>query len=129
MLVVVEDGDLHGLAEFFLDLEAVGGFDVLKVNAAERGLEQLAELDDLFGILAVDFDVENIDVGKALEEHGFAFHHGLAREGSDVAQAEHRGAIAQHCDQVAAARVLKGVLRIFLRFPDKARPRPACRPG
>ena len=116
VLVVVEDGDLHGLAQRLFDLEAVGGLDVFEVDAAERGLEQLAELDNLFGIVAVNFDVEDIDIGKALEEYGFALHDRLSREGADVAQAEHCGAVAQNGDQIAAAGVFEGVLRILLNF-------------
>ena len=116
MLVVVEDGNLHGLAQGLFDLEAVGSLDVLEIDAAESGLEQLAELDDLFGIVAVDFDVEDVDVGKALEQDGFAFHNGLARERADIAQAEHGGSVAQNCDQIAAASVFEGVLRVLLDF-------------
>ncbi len=95
-------------------MEAVGSFDVFEVDAAEGRLEQLAELDDLFGIVAVDFDVEYVDVGKALEEDGLALHDGLSGERADVAQAEHGGAVAEHGDQIAAAGVLEGVLRILL---------------
>ena len=104
------------LRRVFFDLEAVGSLDVFEIDAAEGGLEQLAELDDLFGIVAVDFDVEDVDIGKALEQHGFAFHDGLAGERADIAQAEHGGAVAQNRDQIAAAGVFEGVLRILLDF-------------
>ena len=116
MLVVVEDGNLHGLTQFFLDLEALGRFDVFEIDAAERRFKQLAELDDLFGILAVDFDVEDIDIGKAFEQDRFAFHDGLSGECADVAEAKHGRAIAHDCDQIAPACVFEGVLRILLNL-------------
>ena len=39
VLVVVEDGDAHALLELLLDVEALGGLDVLEVDPAEGGLE------------------------------------------------------------------------------------------
>ncbi len=94
VLVIVKYRNLHRLAQFFLDLEAVRGFNVFKVDAAEGRLEQLAELDDFFRIVAVDFNIEDVDVGKALEEDSFAFHNGLSCEGADVAKTENRSSIA-----------------------------------
>jgi hypothetical protein len=49
VLVIVEDRDLHRGPERFLDVEALGGLDVLEVDAAHGGLEELAELDDVLG--------------------------------------------------------------------------------
>jgi hypothetical protein len=56
----VEDRDVHGLLEGFLDLEALGGLDVLEVDPAEGGLEQLAGLDDLVLVLGRQLDVEAV---------------------------------------------------------------------
>ena len=121
MLVIVKDGNLHRLAESLFDLEAVGSFDVFEVDAAKSGLEQLAELDDLFGIVAVDFDVEHIDVGKALEQYSLSLHHGLSGERANVTQAEHGGSVAQHSHQIAAAGVFVRVLRILLDLEARLR--------
>ena len=66
------------------------------------------------GSCAVDFDVEHIHVGKALEQNRLAFHHRLAGERTDVAQAEHRRAVGHHRHQVSARRVLVGIVRILL---------------
>ena len=78
VLVVVEDGDLHPRLELLLDVEALGRLDVLEVDAAERGLEAGDALDELVGVLLVDLDVEDVDVGEPLEEDGLSFHDGLA---------------------------------------------------
>ena len=61
VLVVVEDRDLHRLPQRLLDVEAVRRLDVLEVDAADGRLEQLAEPDDVVGILGADLEVEDVD--------------------------------------------------------------------
>ena len=68
VLVVVEDGNLHRLPQRLLDVEAVGCANVLEVDAADRRLEQLAELDHVIRILGPDLEIEDIEVGELLEE-------------------------------------------------------------
>ena len=114
VLVVVEDRDVHGLLEGLLDVEALRGLDVLQVDAAEGRLQQLAGLDDLVRILGVEFDVEDVDVGKALEEDALAFHDRLAGQGAEVAEAQDGGAVGDDRHQVALGGVLVGVLGVLL---------------
>ena len=114
VLVVVEDGDLHRLLQRLFDVEALRRLDVFQVDAAEGGLQQLAGLDDLVGILGVQLDVEHVDVGESLEQDTLAFHDRLAGQRADVAQSEHRGAVGDHRDQVALGGVLECVLRVLL---------------
>jgi hypothetical protein len=45
VLVVVEDRDLHALAQLALDVEAVRRLDVLEVDAAEGGLQRGDDVD------------------------------------------------------------------------------------
>ena len=47
VLVVVEDRDLHALAQLALDVEAVRRLDVLEVDAAEGRLERGDDVDQL----------------------------------------------------------------------------------
>ncbi len=127
VLVVVEHGDRQRLPQLFLDVEAVGRADVFEVDAAHRRLEQLAEADYVLGILGAHLQVEHVDVGEGLEQNPFAFHHRLARQRADVAQAEHRRAVRDHRHEVAAGRVLVGILRPLgdlearLRHPRRVR--------
>ena len=79
VLVVVEDGDVHQLAQALLDDEAVGRLDVLEVDAAEGRPEIAHAVDELVDVLGVDLEVDGVDVGEALEQDGLAFHHGLRR--------------------------------------------------
>ena len=106
MLVVVEDRDVAALLERLLDFEALRSADVLEVDPAEGGRQQLAETDDLLGVLGVDLDVEDVDVGKTLEEHPLALHHRLAGHRADVAETEDRGAVGDHRHEVALVGVL-----------------------
>ena len=112
VLVVVEDRDLHPRAQRALDVEAVRRLDVLEVDAAEGRLERGDQVDQLVEVLLVDLDVEDVDAGELLEQDALAFHHRLGGERADVAEAEHRGAVGDHGDQVAARGVAEGVRRI-----------------
>src|SRR5208282_3310521 len=114
VLVVVEDRNLHRLLQGLFDVEALRSLDVFEVDTAEGRLQKLAYLDDIVGIVAADLDIKDIYVGETFEEDGLALHDGLAGEGPDVAQPENGGSVGHHGDQVPAARVLEGVLRILL---------------
>ena len=127
VLVVVEDRDLHPLAQRALDVEAVRRLDVLEVDAAEGRLERGDHVDQLVEVLLVDLDVEDVDAGELLEQDALAFHHRLGRERADVAQAEHRGAVGDDGDQVAARGVAERIGRDRRRSPRRPRRRRANR--
>ncbi len=112
VLVVVEHRNVHQLAQPLLDDEALRRLDVLEVNAAPAGAEQLHAIDDLFGVFRRHFEVYRIDVGEALEQNSLAFHHRLGRERAAVAKAEDRGAVGDDGDEIAFDRVVVGLGRI-----------------
>ena len=114
VLVVVEHGNVHPLAQGTFDQKAVGRFDILQVDPAESRLERSDDVDELVGIGFIDLDVEHVDVGKALEQDAFAFHHGLGRTRSDVAQPEHRRSVRYDGDEVAPGGVEVHLRRIFV---------------
>src|SRR5438270_1360357 len=114
MLVVVEDRDLHRFPQSLFDVEAVGSADILEIDAANCGLEQLTELDYLVGILGAYFEVENVEVGELLEEVALAFHHRLAGKRSNVAESEDGGSVGDDGDEVAFRCVLVSVFRVRL---------------
>ena len=108
--------NLHALAQRLLDVEALRRLDVFEVDAAEGRLQRRHDLDQLVRVLLVDFDVEDIDAGELLEQHGLAFHHRLGRERTDVAEPEHGGAVGDDGDQIAAGGVAVGIDRIVDDF-------------
>ena len=112
VLVVVEHRDVHELAQALLDDEAAGRLDVLEVDAAEGRLEQAHAVDEVVDVLGVDLEVDRVDVGEALEQDRLAFHHGLGAERAEVAEAEHRGAVRDHRDEVALGGVLVDLGRV-----------------
>jgi hypothetical protein len=114
VLVVVEDRDVHALAQLLLDVEALGRLDVFQVDAAQRGLQRRDDVDQLVGVTLGQFDVEHIDAGELLEQAALAFHHRLAGQRADVAQPQHRRAVGDHGHQVAAAGVLVRQRGVFL---------------
>ena len=116
VLVVVEHRDVEAFTQLALDVEAVGGLDVLEVDAAESGFQRGDDFDQPVGILLVDLDVEHIDAGEFLEQHALAFHDRLAGQRADVAEAEHGRAVGDHADQVAARGVAEGGGRVLDDF-------------
>jgi hypothetical protein len=106
-------------------------------------VREVAGLDDFVGVVGVELDVKDVDVGKAFEEHALPFHNGLAGERADIAKSEDGGSIANHSNEIAlgdAGRV--GKAQIALRagrvcwkqpqpypavFPDGGRALPAWR--
>src|SRR5471032_2898908 len=113
MLVVVEDRNVHALAQLLLDVEAVWRLDVFQVDAAEGRLHAHYGIDEQVGIVFSQFDVEYIDVGELLEQASLAFHHRFAGQRADIAQAQYGGAIGDHGHQVAARSVGAGAAWIF----------------
>ena len=112
VLVVVEDRDLHALPAQLFDDEALGGLDVLEIDAAERGFERDDHVDQLVRVAFVDLDIETVDAGEFLEQHRLAFHHRLGGERADRAESEHRGTVGDHADQVAARREIGHLGRV-----------------
>src|SRR5262249_42455879 len=112
VLVVVEHRDAHALAQLALDLKAFRRLDVLQVDGAEGRLQAGDDVDQLVGVCPVDLDVEDVDAGEGLEQHRLAFHHRLAGERADGAEAKHGGAVGHHADQVAPRGVVGGSARV-----------------
>ena len=68
MLVVMEDGNIHQLAQAGLDDEALGRLDVFEVDAAEGRAEEADAVDEFLHIFGRDFEVDAVDIGKAFEQ-------------------------------------------------------------
>ena len=116
VLIIVKDRDLQPLAQFTLDVKAVGRLDVFEVDGAKGRLQGCDHLDQPDRVLLVDFNVKHVDTGELLEQDRLALHHRLGGQGADVAQTEHRRAVGDHRHQIAAAGVLEGVVRVFDDF-------------
>jgi hypothetical protein len=112
VLVVVEDRDVHALAQLLLDVEALGRLDVFEVDAADGRLQHGDRVDQLVRIVLGQLEVEHVDPGEFLEQAALAFHDRLRGQRTDVAQAEDRGAVGDDRHQVAARGVLGGHGRI-----------------
>ena len=104
VLVVVEDRDVERLLQPALDLEAARRRDVLEVDAAEPGRDRGDRGDDLVGVGRREADRPGVDAAELLEQHRLALHHRHRRLGADVAEPEHRGAVADDGDGVLLDR-------------------------
>ena len=116
VLVVVHDGDVELGFQTRLDFEALGGFDVFEIDAAEGGGDGFDDLNEAFGVFLVDLDVVGVDATVDFEEEAFAFHDGFAGQGADVAETEHGGAVGDDGHEVALVGVAIGVLGLLFDF-------------
>ena len=88
MLVVVEDGDIQGLAQGFLHHEGGRCGDVLQVDATERRRDTNDRVDDLLRVRHVEAHRERVHSGELLEQEGFALHDRHGGRRADIAQTE-----------------------------------------
>lgn len=109
VLVIVKDRNIEDFTQPLLDVEALRGFDVFEVDAAEGRLQRGDDVDQLVRVGFIHFDVEHIDAGELLEQHALAFHHRLGGQRADIAQTQHRSAVADDRHQIAARGELAGL--------------------
>ncbi len=113
VLIIVQHRNVHALLQLFLDDEAFRRLDVLEVDAAEGRFHARDGFDELHRVGFIQLDIEDVDVGKTLEQHALAFHDRLAGQRADVAQAEYRRAVADDADQIGPRGVFVGQLRVL----------------
>ena len=113
MLIIVKDGDVDLVLQSLLDLEAARRRDVLEVDAAEGGRDQLHGLDDLVGVVGAEADRERIDVGELLEQHRLALHHRHRGLRADVSEAQHGASVGDDRDRVLLDRELERLRAIL----------------
>src|SRR5690606_1299975 len=68
VLVIVEDGDLHALAQLLLDIEAFGRLDVFEVDATQGRLQGRNDVDELVRVGFGELDVEYVYACEFLEQ-------------------------------------------------------------
>ncbi len=116
VLIVVEDRNIHPLAQLLLDVETLWRFNIFEVDAAKGGLQRGHHVNKFIRIEFVHFDIEHIDTGKFLKEYPLPFHHRLTGQRADIAQPQHRGAVRNNRHQIAARGVFVSRQRIFFDF-------------
>ncbi|MCY1524544.1 hypothetical protein D9M68_594830 [compost metagenome] len=108
MLIVMEDRDIHYLAQALLDDETVRRLDILEIDAAEGRTEEAHTIDELLRVRRIDLEVNRVDVREPLEQDRFALHHRLRCERPEVSEAENGRTVGNHGHHVAARRVVEG---------------------
>ena len=121
--IEINELDPDKLVDIIAALEPTfGGVNLEDIKAPEcfyieRQLRERMKIpvfhdDQLVRVRFVDLDVEDVDAGEFLEQHALAFHHRLGGQRTDVAQAQHGGAVGDDGHQVAARRVFIGGGRV-----------------
>ncbi len=109
----MKNGNVHQFAQPFFDHEAVGRLDVFQIDAAECRAKIAHAVDESLDIMRVDFDVDGIHIGEALEQHGLAFHHRLGGERAQIAQPQDRGAVGDHGHEIALGGIVVDGVRVL----------------
>ena len=86
MLVIVEDGNIQHLLEFFFNVETFGCFNVFEIDPAKSRGDCRHNFDDLIGVMRIEFNIKHIHIRKFLEQHRLAFHHRLACQSAAVSE-------------------------------------------
>ena len=108
VLVVVKDGNVQSFLQPPLDFKAARRGDVFEVDAAQTHREIGNGVDDFLGVLRAQANRVGVNAGKFLEQHRLAFHDGHRGFRADVAEAQHRRAVADYGDGIALDGQLPG---------------------
>jgi hypothetical protein len=111
VLVVMEDGNLHALAQLLLDIEALRRLDVFEIDAAEGRLQRGDGVDQLVRVALVDFESKTSMLANFLNSTPLPSMTGLAASGP-MAQAEDGRAVGDDADQIGARGQRAGFGRI-----------------
>ena len=121
MLVIMKDRNIAGALQFALDKETFGRLDVFQVDTAKGGRNHLDKAHDLVGVFAIDLNVKDINIGKALKEYRLALHYRLGSQWAPVAQPQNGRAIADHRHEIALGCVLIGQRRVIGNLQHRPR--------
>ena len=113
MLIVMEDWNGHNLLQFLLNVEAVWRLDIFEIDASVGGCKELDTVDEIVRVGCVHTDVNRLNAGELIEEHGLALHHRLARQRTEVAKAEDGRSVGDNGHRVSLVRVLVRGLRVL----------------
>ena len=111
--ILMEHGNVHGLAEPIVDIKTLGKVDVFKDDAAKRGFQSKDCLNEALGIRDIQLEIEHIDIRQPLEKDDHPFLDRLGRFRPHIAQIRHRRAIGNDSQQVGARGVPKDLRRVF----------------
>ena len=98
----MENGNVHPLLELFFNIEALRRLDVFQIHPTERRLHGGDHVDQLVGVVLIQFDIENVNSGEFLEQAAFALHHRLGRQRANIAKSEHGRAVGDDANQIGA---------------------------
>src|SRR5690606_1624678 len=116
VLVIMENRDIALLDQRTLDFEALGRLDVFQVDSTEGAGDTLDGINERLRAFGFDFDIENVNTSKTLEQHPFAFHDRLGSQRAEIAQTENSRTIGNNRNQVALTSVLVGVIQVLGDF-------------
>jgi hypothetical protein len=113
VLVVMEHRDVHELAQSALDDEAIGGADVLQVDAAEGGPEKAHRVDELVDVLRADSRSMESMSAKRLNSTALPSMTGLEARAPRLPRPRMAVPLEITATEIAARRVVEGRIRVL----------------
>ena len=121
MLIIMKDRNIHQFAQALFNHKAFRRLDVFQIDAA-KGRAQIAHsIDESVGVFGIHAKIHGIDIGKALEQSGLAFHHRLRCQRAQIAKPEHRRAIGNHRDEITLGCIVIGKARVAMDMEARLR--------
>ena len=102
VLVIMENRNIHQLAQLAFNDKAIGRFNVFQINAAKAGAHKFHRIDNFLRVFRVQFEVDTVNIGKTFEQNRLALHHRFGGQRAQIAQAQNGCAIGNHGDHIAA---------------------------
>ena len=112
VLIIMKHRDVHLLFQALLDNKAFRGFDVFQINTTKRWFHQFNRATELIRVLSIKLNIDAVDVGKPLEQHGLALHNWFAAQRPKIAKSKNRSPVGNHRNKIAFVGIIIGKFTI-----------------
>ena len=119
MLIIVHHRNIEGALQAFLDIEALRGLNVLKVDAAKGWRNTLYSLTELLRVFLINFDVKYVYATVNLEKQALPFHYWLTTHGSNITESQHSCSVRNDCHKITLIRIFISIVRILLNLKTR----------
>ena len=112
--VIVPNRDFGFSPQRIQDAETFWLGNIFQIDPAKRGLQQQYRFDEIVGIFGIQADGEAINSTQKFVKQHLAFHHRDGGLGTNVAQAQNSGSIADNGHAIPLVGVVVYSLRVGL---------------
>ena len=85
MLVIMEDRDIHFLAQALFNNKTFRRANIFQINAAKRRTKQTNRIHKFIYFFGIKFQINPVNIGEFLKQNRFTFHNWLRGYSPDIA--------------------------------------------